>query len=238
MKSQAKLTATIAAATAAFALSANAAVIYPSNTQAHNLSGGGGISSLFDDNDNGGTSKITKPDANDPSTWTAAGQAWSDDWQGLNPLYDGTNPTGTNSKVGWVTFEFPSVTDLDSIYIWNVSESTGQDRRVNTYNIYYANTPTVNPASGSGVDYNFASGGWTQLSGTRSLLQWVNGTGADGIETLGVSAQYVGLEFITHGGSTARVGLNEVVFTTAVPEPTTTALLGLGGLALIFRRRK
>jgi hypothetical protein len=33
--------------------------------------------------------------------------------------------------------------------------------------------------------------------------------------------------------------INEIQFDgTAVPEPTTTALLGLGGLALIMRRRK
>ena len=34
------------------------------------------------------------------------------------------------------------------------------------------------------------------------------------------------------------VGFSEIRFGGAVPEPTTTALLGLGGLALILRRRK
>ena len=148
-------------------------MIAPIGTQAHNLQGGGGISSLFDDNDNGGTSKITKPDANDPGTWTATGQAWQDDWQGNGPLNVGTNASGTNGKFGWVTFDFGSITALGDIYIWNVSEATAQGRRVNTYNIYYANTPTVAPVSGNGnaaasVDYNFASGGWTQLG--RSQL--------------------------------------------------------------------
>ena len=141
-----------------------------------------------------------------------------------------------------MTFDFGSSTALDEIYIWNVSEATAQGRRVNTYNIYYADTPTVAPASGNGnaaasVDYDFSSGGWTQLGATRSLLQWANGTGADGQETLGVSAQYIGLEFITYGGDASRVGLNEVVFT-QVPEPGSLALLGLGGLMMIKRRRR
>ncbi|WP_129589777.1 PEP-CTERM sorting domain-containing protein [Rubritalea profundi] len=35
------------------------------------------------------------------------------------------------------------------------------------------------------------------------------------------------------------VGIGEIRFTgSAVPEPTTTALLGLGGLALILRRHR
>lgn len=219
----------------------SAALIAPTTTYAHNIQGGGGISSLFDDNDNGGTSKITKPDANDPSTWTATGQAWPDDWQGNGPLNVGTNAAGTNGKFGWVAFDFGSVSELDEIFIWNVSEATGQPRRVLTYNIYYSDTPTVALASGNGnaaasVDYNFASGGWTQLGATRSLLQWADGTGADGIETLDVSARYIGLEFITYGGDANRIGLNEVVFT-AVPEPSAALLVSFGVLGLLRRRK-
>ena len=226
---------TAAVAGLAIAGTSDAALVSPTNTFAHNVQGAGGISSLYDDNDNGGSSKITKPDANDPSTWTATGQAWPDDWQGNGPI------SGSNGKVGWVAFDFGAVTALDEIFIWNVSEATAQGRRVNTYNIYYANTPTVAPVSGSGnaaasVDYDFSSGGWTQLGGTRSLLQWSNGTGADGIETLGVNAQYIGLEFITYGGDSQRVGLNEVVFT-QVPEPGSLALLGLGAVLIGTRRR-
>ena len=63
-------------------------------------------------------------------------------------------------------------------------------------------------------------------------------------DTTGVLASGVtGIRFITSPTSTsAEVGIIHEydVFGTAtvVPEPTTTALLGLGGLALILRRRK
>jgi len=46
---------------------------------------------------------------------------------------------------------------------------------------------------------------------------------------------------VVTGGNTAYAGLDEIRFggdQAAIPEPTTTALLGLGGLALILRRRK
>ena len=39
------------------------------------------------------------------------------------------------------------------------------------------------------------------------------------------------------GGNAQQVLLDDIVIT-GVPEPSTTALLGLGGLALILRRRK
>jgi hypothetical protein len=43
---------------------------------------------------------------------------------------------------------------------------------------------------------------------------------------------------LTAGNISVRIGAVGVTQITAIPEPTTTALLGLGGLALILRRRK
>ena len=55
-----------------------------------------------------------------------------------------------------------------------------------------------------------------------------------------VSARYVLFEVNANhsGGADNLVAVAEVRFIDAVPEPSTTALLGLGGLALILRRRK
>jgi hypothetical protein len=40
------------------------------------------------------------------------------------------------------------------------------------------------------------------------------------------------------GGAEFSSGFDDLAFTTAVPEPSSTALIGLGGLALILRRRR
>ena len=56
------------------------------------------------------------------------------------------------------------------------------------------------------------------------------------------NARYVGLRIVNNYGTPPggdRLGLGEVAFATeAVPEPSSAALLGLGSLALILRRRK
>lgn len=56
----------------------------------------------------------------------------------------------------------------------------------------------------------------------------------------GVTTFVLRVDKTGQGGNEARPGLAEVTFygSAVVPEPSTTALLGLGGLALIRRRRK
>jgi len=88
--------------------------------------------------------------------------------------------------------------------------------------------------------YDFTSGGWTQLGGTNTLAQGVGNASippSGAFDLTGItSARYMGLEFLTNYGSTFRVGLAEIAI--VVPEPGRAALLLVGGLALLLRRRR
>lgn len=242
MKRQTKLITAFAAATAAFSLSANAALVTVTSASGHN---GGNGHSNGDLSDAYSTSGIdTSADPNDPSQWITNSSGWTEGW-GASAQLDPVGPPATaNGKIGWITFDFGStVTGLDQMYIWNRRDN-GQDEGVDSYNLYYATAPTVAvPAPvGSGTtygDYDFASGGWTAHSSGNLTIRAAQGNGAEDVLALGgISARYVAVEILSSINPDNRVGLDEVAFTNVVPEPTTTALLGLGGLALIFRRRK
>ena len=246
MKKQIKL---IAAATAAFALSANAALVtIDSVTGNHGgQPHGSPIGELITQINGDGMDKITNGTPEDPGSWTVSSESWQVEWN-MTALLD-TGVTD-NAKHGWTSFDLTAdgsaMADIENVYLWHSRNTTSV---ASQYNIYYAIAPAValpgTPgastlsanvgAAGGAGDYDFASGGWTQFGGLRSAS-------ADDFETIamgGISAQYIALEIIGKGTSTNRLGFAEFAVTTApVPEPTTTALLGLGGLALIFRRRK
>ncbi|MDA7630310.1 hypothetical protein N8701_01210 [bacterium] len=83
-------------------------------------------------------SGMSKPDPNDPSTWTVNSTAWADDWQGFS------TPSGNNTT--WTVLDLGSPTpNLDQIYLWNVQENNARDRGTNRFNIFHATSPTVTP---------------------------------------------------------------------------------------------
>ena len=108
------------------------------------------------------------------------------------------------------------------------------------------------PGNSNVADYAFTgANGWSAFTSTTMAATQGNGNGAEAIHDVsGNSARYIGLEILTNNGNytphqtnptaTGRVGLAEFAVTqgAAVPEPSSTALLGLGALALILRRRK
>ncbi|MFC4992316.1 PEP-CTERM sorting domain-containing protein [Rubritalea tangerina] len=175
--------------------------------------------------------------ADSPVTWTH-NSAWQNDWQG-NQLSG-----ATNSKLGWAVIDFGSTqTQLGEMLLWNVNEGSHSGRGMNAFNIYFATSPSVSaPAiSATPTDYDFSSGGWTQLGATRNLTRAdESGVNAlDGSFDLSsiASAQYIGIEILSTHGENDRAGFAEVVFT-AVPEPSSISLLGLGSLTLLLRRKR
>jgi|GEM_PF-3568846 len=189
---------------------------------------------------------LTKVDANDIGTWTH-GQNWQQGWQAAN-LSGGTN-------LGWVMSDFgESVTDLGSMYLWNVKEqgSGPQSRGVQTFNIWYRDTVISAPGQ---TNYNFSANGWTQLGSSTFTLESGGAGTSTGTEKLFDgsydlssidSARYIAIEIISNYGSNSsgspdgtinRSGLAEIVFT-AVPEPGKAALILIGIIGATLRRRR
>jgi len=171
----------------------------------------------------------------DPSTWTATGSAYQQEWQSQDLLDAGENPT--NGKIGWTVFDLgSSVASLENLYIWHIRENTG--RVASSFNVYVAETPTVGvthgPTGSTSIDYDFSSGGWTLINDAAPLTGTYRGTSVIGLE--GNTGRYVGIEILTNAGDTTRVGFAEVGIT-AIPEPSAALLGALGFLALLRRRR-
>ena len=237
MKRRIKL---IVAATAGLVITANAATVLvdPSDVYAHNDSSNysGTLSDVVIGSgiDGSGVDDVGHP-VSHPSLWEATHSGYQSEFQSANLLDSGTS---INAKIGWIGLDLGSaVTNLDEMYLWNIREDNG--RGLDEYNVYYATSLSI--AFASDADYDFSGTGWTLLTNGNLSNRFAGGgeaTKANGIVAFGgITAQYIGIEMISNNGS-SKTGLSEIAITTVVPEPTTTALLGLGGLALIFRRRK
>jgi len=208
----------------------------------YNGSGMNGYNWQTDDPNNFVAAPSTWPDGEGlPSTWESTSTQYRDEWQGNGQL---DSSTSINGKIGWIVFDLGSpVSQLDEMYLWNIVENTA--RGTNGFNVHYATSfDTALPPgdTGSGADdYDFSSTGWTKLNtSTLTLTQATKSSGlpAHGIVDLnGISAQYLAVEIMSSHGATDRVGLAEVGIT-AVPEPSTFALIGLAGMALFIRRRR
>lgn len=182
-------------------------------------------------------SGMAKGDTDDPSTWTVSSIAWADDWQGFEA--PGVTPNGT-----WAVLDLGAPTEfLDQMYLWNVQENAPgnqSNRGMNSFNVYYSTSPTLTPPATSATPtaYDFASGGWTPLSGFDLAVGTGVGDAGEAFDVSGASgAQYIGIEIVSNHGAGDRSGFAEVALT-VVPEPGSVMLLFGGGLLGLLRRRR
>ncbi len=186
--------------------------------------GNGSISRILD-----GTG-LTVGNPSNPSTWTH-NNSWYDNWQGAGSFSGGATPGA------WFVADLGQIyVDLDKMWMWNVREVL--DRGMKDFSVYYAVSPTVTPVLNSA--YSFDSGGWTLLGNYTLPQSTGNNTPLDGLLDLtGIpEARYIGLDIDSNYGSTFRVGLAELEFTTPEPATLTALLLAAGGMGSYVRRRR
>ncbi|BDS06297.1 hypothetical protein NT6N_13370 [Oceaniferula spumae] len=116
---------------------------------------------------------------------------------------------------------------LDAVALWN--KATVNESSIKDFNVVFSTNNTFGDIDDSSV-FSFTS---TQNAGTQEDYS---------LGTLVTDARYVRVTITDNfegngGGGGDRAGFTEFQFN-AVPEPSSTALLGLGGLALILRRRR
>ncbi|MDG0993966.1 MAG: PEP-CTERM sorting domain-containing protein [Akkermansiaceae bacterium] len=140
---------------------------------------------------------------------------------------------GNGSGVEFV-FDLGGTYTVDSVHLWNYDASSGANNRgLQTVDVTFStdggfNYNTLVAASGYDDFGNFAQAplGATQASAETKTFTAVAGvTHIKFTDSTNHGATYTGIGEIRFGGD-------------PIPEPSTTALLGLGGLALILRRRK
>lgn len=216
----------VTAATAGLVCTASAAVIVPvgvtapgtfnaTNRPAVNMIN----SSDFDD------VTLTSGTASDGGNWTSeflpspSNDATSGNIPGSSPIAPYT-----------LTFDLGANYNLDQVLIWNWNFPNNRAAGVKTLEILAASTiggatislGTVNPAMGPGT-INYAGEAFSVTASDVREVKFVItegwGWGNTGADTL--------------------IGISEVRFDgTPVPEPSAMALLGLGGLALVRRKRR
>jgi hypothetical protein len=153
-----------------------------------------------------------------------AADMWLSDGDGVNETNEGENGLPTS-----ITFDLENNYNLDAIGVWNYNEVGLTSRG--------AREVAISVASGEGGVFN-----------PLGLFELEEATGANNYEGQLISLEdFVLADDVRRirfdinsnwGDANQYVGLSEIRFSgTVIPEPSSLALLGLGGLALLRRRR-
>jgi len=227
MNKKMKTTMSLAAAMGTLALSATsaqAAVIQPIDARESTAFSGRPAT----DATNGvGLDDPTSVETGDPVpvTWTLHNNLGADQWM---------SASGSTISDQWVMFDLGTEYQTDSMFFWNTFLGA-TSRGTSDMDVSFATTLDTSFATALITDSNWGS--TVNLTPAEGVV--VDSKGAGELLTYtSVSARYVLFEVNANHGDGSYVGMSEVRFIEAVPEPSTTALLGLGGLALILRRRK
>ena len=188
----------------------------------------------------------TSPDfaltvTSESNLFAAEGQGVED---GLTDDMDGAWASGQYIEFT-ITADAGFTIDLDSLTFDNSRAIRGtNDFAIRTSidsfaaNLVYQNQGTTETATTQTVNFNSLTD-FTGLAGTNVGSNTFTDTQFDGLSAITIRIAYDDRESNNGGASATRLDnwtLNGTVV--PVPEPSSTALLGLGGLALILRRRK
>ncbi|MFC5050085.1 DNRLRE domain-containing protein [Rubritalea spongiae] len=133
-------------------------------------------------------------------------------------------PTSTPSSTGSATLQIVALgSNFTDDYLTAGSKTAWYDTYVQNNSV-------------STITANFTDLETVSVDVSSIVDSWISSPGANNGFAIFSSSGNIELASSTHGTESLRPNITSSI--AAVPEPSSTALLGLGGVALIFRRRR